>query len=287
MRGIAPQTTLRAQGEETAQALPALIAQAQALASAVVPGIHGRRRAGPGSLFWQYRRAEPHETQRIDWRRSGRSDQVYVQDREWQTAQSVGLWVDPAARLDFGEGASHKASRARLMAMALAIGLLRGGERVGLPGRLRCASGPQQRDRIASGLLAGADGTPDIEALPLGAQLILISDFLGPVGDLEPVLRRATARRITPVLMQVLHPQELEFPFAGRVVFQDMDGQPKHDTNSAAGLRTAYQARLADHQHALRRTAARFGARVVLHRTDQAATRGLLALWQVLAEGAR
>lgn len=284
MRGVTPQTTLRAQGETAAQALPALIAQAQALASAVVPGIHGRRRAGPGSLFWQYRRAEPHETRRIDWRRSARSDQMYVQEREWQTAQSVGLWVDPSARMDFGDGTTNKAACARLIAMAIAIGLLRGGERVGLPELMPCASGPQQRDRIAAGLLAGA-GTSDVAALPLGAQLVLISDFLGPVADVEETLRRATARRITPVLMQVLHPEELEFPFSGRMVFQDMQGAAKHDTNSAAGLREAYQARLAAHQDALRQMAARHGARVVLHCTDAPATRGLLALWQAMTEG--
>ena len=56
-----------------ADAMPRLILEARRVASTVIHGLHGRRRAGPGENFWQYRRfvsGEP--AQNVDWRRSAR-----------------------------------------------------------------------------------------------------------------------------------------------------------------------------------------------------------------------
>ena len=96
----------------------------------------------------------------IDWRRSARGDVQYVREREWQAAQSVSLWVDTSASMRFSGDKTRppKADRARLLALALSVLLLRGGERVGLTGgptgvltpprsgraqaeRLKCVSG--------------------------------------------------------------------------------------------------------------------------------------------------
>ena len=45
----------------------------------MVGGLHGRRRAGPGESFWQFRPFVTGEAAaRIDWRRSARDDRLYV-----------------------------------------------------------------------------------------------------------------------------------------------------------------------------------------------------------------
>jgi hypothetical protein len=88
---------LRARAEALGQTLPPLLAEAEMLASTVMLGEHGRRRAGLGDEFWQYRPAHQGDSARmIDWRRSARSDTHFVQEREWQAAQSVTIWIDPA-----------------------------------------------------------------------------------------------------------------------------------------------------------------------------------------------
>jgi hypothetical protein len=56
-----------------AESLPRLILEARRIAATVIHGLHGRKRAGPGENFWQYRRfvwGEP--ARRVDWRRSAR-----------------------------------------------------------------------------------------------------------------------------------------------------------------------------------------------------------------------
>ena len=129
--------SLRASAEGEAARLPALLARAEHLAGAVLPGAHGRRRAGTGDDFWQYRPAQIGDSRRmVDHRRSARGDQEFVREREWQIAQSVMLWVDQGASMRFASDKAlpDKADRARLLGLALAILLLRGGERVGLTG---------------------------------------------------------------------------------------------------------------------------------------------------------
>src|SRR6266436_1973381 len=69
----------RADGESRtlAASLPRLVLEARRIAANVIHGLHGRRRAGSGESFWQYRRfvsGEP--SQNVDWRRSARDDHL-------------------------------------------------------------------------------------------------------------------------------------------------------------------------------------------------------------------
>jgi uncharacterized protein (DUF58 family) len=91
---------LRQHAQEEAARFPALLAGAEQLAGTVLLGDHGRRRAGLGDDFWQYRPLRAGDSYRhIDWRRSARGDEHFVREREWQIAQSVQLWVDPGASM--------------------------------------------------------------------------------------------------------------------------------------------------------------------------------------------
>ena len=79
------------EGRTLAAAMPRLILEARQVAATVLHGLHGRRRAGPGENFWQYRRfvsGEP--ASRVDWRRSARDDHLYVREQEWEAAHTVG-----------------------------------------------------------------------------------------------------------------------------------------------------------------------------------------------------
>ena len=88
---------LRRDAERISGALPPLLAEAERLAASVAPGVHGRKQAGSGESFWQFRAAQPgdpHHT--VDWRRSARSDQMFVREMEWEAAQTVSIWRDDA-----------------------------------------------------------------------------------------------------------------------------------------------------------------------------------------------
>jgi uncharacterized protein (DUF58 family) len=295
--GLAPAAgtpaALGAAGAALAAPLPPLLAAAEQLATTVILGDHGRRRAGLGDDFWQYRPAQPHDTARsIDWRRSARSDAAFVQDKEWQTAQSVSLWVDRSAAMRFASRPAlpSKADRARLLALALAILLLRGGERVGLAGLpLPPARGRAQADRIAA-LLCRDDstdyGSPVAAGMAPQSRALFVSDFLGDMAATEAALTAAADRGIRGALLQVLDPAEEAFPFDGRTLFESMAGSLSHDTAQASGLRDRYLGRLAARKDDLARLARLTGWQYHCHHTDTPPAAALLWLWHAIGRHA-
>ncbi len=85
-----------------AESMPRLILEARRIAATVIHGLHGRKRAGPGENFWQYRRflsGEP--ARRVDWRRSARDEHLYVREQEWEAAHTVWLWPDRSPSMVF------------------------------------------------------------------------------------------------------------------------------------------------------------------------------------------
>ena len=183
---MTPDTALRHSAEAEAARLPALLARAEHLAGTVLLGDHGRRRAGMGDDFWQYRPAQFGDSRRmIDHRRSAHGDQQFVREREWQIAQSVMLWVDQGASMRFASDPKTlgtKADRARLLGLAIAVLLVRGGERVGLTGTsLPPRRGNAQIMRLAQALVVDADADyapPEHRAMLPHARAVFISDFL-------------------------------------------------------------------------------------------------------------
>lgn len=289
----APAATLRQRAEGLGAALPALIVAADHLANSVLAGAHGRRRPGPGAEFWQYRPAAE-AAGRIDWRRSARGDEVFVRQTEWQAARAVALWVDPGAAMGFtgAPGREAKGARARLLALALGLLLLRGGERVGLahpdhPPR----AGQAQAGRLALALAApeGTDehGAADLRATPPGGHAVLISDFLGDLAPLRDALATAEERNLRGLIVQVLDTAEEAFPYDGRTRFESMSGHLAWETLRAADLRAAYRDRLAARKDALRHLARHAGWQATVLHTDQPAAAGLLWLYQALGDRGR
>lgn len=275
--------------QQLAGALPPLLVAAQHLTNSVLPGAHGRRRAGPGAEFWQFRPASSGDSAlRIDWRRSGRGDDLFVRETEWQAARAVTLWVDPGAAMRFSGDANRpeKGARAQLLALALGLSLLKGGERVGLaqadtPPR----GGRAQAERLALGLgtqQADERGAIDLSGAPQAGHVVLFSDFLGPLNAIDAALATAAERGMKGVLVQILDPVEEVFPFDGRTRFESLSGDASFETLRAADLRAEYLDRLAQRKARLAALAQGAGWHATVMHTDRPAAEGLVWLHQAL-----
>lgn len=284
--------SLRPRAEAAAAHFPPLLARAEQLAGAVLLGEHGRRRAGLGDDFWQYRPMRPGDSRRmIDWRRSARSDAQYVREKEWQIAQSVQLWVDPAASLRFSSNSDlpEKADRARLIALALSILLIRAGERVGLTGAaLPPRRGDVQILRLAETLSQDAPADyaiPEARGLLPHARALFVSDFLGDMAGVTAALTKAADRGVRGALLQVLDPSEEAFPFQGRTTFRSIGGTITHETLKAGDLRTRYLERLSARKDELAQLCSATGWHFHCHHTDESAQSALLWLYGVFDGG--
>lgn len=283
--------------EALAARFPALLVAAERIAATVAQGVHGRRRAGRGDSFWQFRHfATGDAPARIDWRRSARSGRPaqagwFVRETEWEAAQTVCLWRDASASMNWRSAGSlsTKRERAELLLLALAALLLRGGERAALIAEpLRPVAGRAGLNALAAMLAAGSDaedqtGLPPLVALPRHAKIVMISDFLTDVADVQAVISRLAGLPATGYLLQVLDPAETLLPYEGRIRFVGLEHEPATLVPRVEGIRDAYVRRLGAVRESLLAScrAARFGFGV--HRTDHPPETALLTLYTALS----
>lgn len=285
---------LRAQhrAESLALRLPPLLVAAERVASTVAQGVHGRRRVGTGETFWQFRRYQTGDSvTAIDWRQSAKNRHVFVRETEWEAAQSVWLWRDGSATMDWAsaDGLPTKRDRADLLLMALAVLLVRGGERTTI---LNTAIAPSAARSALPRLalhLTERQGRPDgahlpvPEPLPRHAQVVLIGDLLAPLDEIQSVVAALTGRGLRGHLLQVLDPAEETLPFDGRVEFKGLMGEDPLLVPRVEGIREAYLERLAAQKDGLAALARAAGWSHAVHRTDKPPQTALLGLWAAMS----
>lgn len=261
--------------------LPGLLMDARKLA-ANAPGFHGRRRAGQGEAFWQYRDYRAEDSARlVDWRRSARGDRYFVREREREAAQTAWFWIDPEPGFAWSGAKSRptKLRRAQTLALALGILLTRGGERAGVLGRPSRA-GPQAAERLALDLTERADD----RAPASRSCVIYASDFYAPIETWRARLKTAATVGATGALLMVADPAEEDFPFKGRTLFREVGGRREALIGRAEAARELYAERLAQQRRAVRALGAEFGFPVVIHRTDHSAAPALSLLAALVSE---
>jgi uncharacterized protein (DUF58 family) len=276
-----------------AERLAHVLAEAQALASgfrepdiAAPPSAHpvsggaGRRRAGTGEAFWQYRRYQQEDgAERIDWRRSSRSDRLYVRDTELETARSFAFWIDrnPGFHWTSGPELPTKLERG-LVLMSAAAGILgRAGERCRALGTGRASvTGQAALARIAQDLarLPNAPPPPSRQS----ATVLLASDFYLPVEHWRNRIKALGRGARAGVLLRVTDPAEADFSYSGRVRFEAPGATASVLFGRAETVRTVYQRRYQEHTEALRQIANALGWPIVEVWTDAPASNGLASL---------
>jgi uncharacterized protein (DUF58 family) len=289
---MAESASVQHRAEALAATLPPLLVAAERVATTVAQGVHGRRRVGQGESFWQFRQYEIGDAaQRIDWRESAKSQRLYVRETEWEAAQSVFLWRDASASMDWSSTAALPTKRARadLLVVALASLLIRGGERIALLGTgAPPLSGRIALNRIAAVIdrpaaMSAPPSLPRFEPLPRHAQIVLIGDFLSPLDSIQTTVTGFAAIGLHGHLLQVLDPAEETLPFDGRVRFEGIEEPDAVLISRVETVREEYAARLAAHRAGLAAIVRPVGWSFATHRTDRPPTTALLALYTALA----
>jgi uncharacterized protein (DUF58 family) len=273
-------------------ALPALMVEAERVAATMLQGTHGRKRAGPGETFWQYR---PYgfgdSTQRIDWRKSARSSHVFIRENEWEAANTLWLWANPSQSMDFKShlSASTKRERAYVIALALATVVLRAHERVALIGAPERPSHTRNATLGMARRLLRNEGAslPAPQGMHKNAAAVLFSDFFEPIADIAKSVRALAAQGLSGHIVQINDPAEETLPYEGRIEFLGLGSPLKFLANRTEELRSAYAEKFHAHRDALRQLARSVGWSFATHHTDQPPGSLLMALHARISERAR
>ncbi len=255
----------------------------------VMTGQHRSPYQGFSVEFAQHRAYAPGDDIRhLDWKVFGRTDKLYLKQYQQETNLDLLLLVDVSGSMGFGsvaDGKWTKFDHAATAAAALAHLALRQQDRVGLalfaqhidmPLRL---SNRHDHDRAIVNALASARLTPEPELneqtaaaratnltrsmeevlakMTQRSLLVVLSDLFDDPAALEKAVARVHHRRHDLLLMQVLDPQELEFPFRSASEFVGLEGEGRLPLDPPA-LRRAYLRALREHQQQIERMARAF-----------------------------
>jgi uncharacterized protein (DUF58 family) len=269
--------------EQLSQNLPPLLVKAERIAATVTLGVHGRRRAGPGENFWQYRNYSfGDSTQRIDWHRSAKSDTVFIRDNEWEAANTLWLWSNNNPRMDFKShlAAETKKDSAQILQLALASLAIRAHERIGALGSPHRASVGKSALRQMSEWCnqTHENALPKPTHLQRQSAAVLISDFLDDPDEIKRSLTPLAQSGVRGHLVQIADPAEETLPYEGRVEFLGLDMPSRFLASKTQNLRERYTKAYADHRETLRQLAQRLGWSFMVHRTDQPLVGCLMAL---------
>ena len=287
---LAPIEVQRA-ADESASTLPPLLVKAERVATIVAQGEHGRRRAGTGDSFWQYRRYQPGDpAQSIDWRQSAKTQLEYVRENEWEAAQHIYLWADRSPSMNWHSDPElpTKAERAAVIVLALASLLVRGGERIARLGTgERPARGRAVLSRLAAELTQeGITGTgmPPLEQVLRHGRIAMVGDFLNPINEIEPIVRFFSQQGNSGHIVQVCDPAEETLPFMGRTQFEGLEGEGATLIGRAEAVRDEYTALMNAHRDALTDICRSNGWTFTVHRTDRRGESTLLTIHTLMSE---
>jgi uncharacterized protein (DUF58 family) len=278
---------LEGEAHGLAARLPDLVLEALRVANTVAHGIHGRRRAGTGETFWQFRQFQGSDPATvIDWRRSAGSDHLYVREREWEAAHTFWLWPDVSPSMAFRSHLVPISKRDRTLVLALATAelLVRAGERIALLGLTPPMASRKATSRIAEAL-AAHEGDAALQAsLPPPARLsrfssaLLFGDFLDPPETIAARLNEMAAGGVAGHLVQILDPAEETLAYEGRIEFRSPEGGERWIADRVEALRPEYRKKLAAHRAALIEITRRIGWSFLVHHTDRPAAEPLLTM---------
>lgn len=233
--------------------------QAASLVEGLISGMHKSPFHGFSVEFAQHREYTwGDELKHVDWKVFGRTDRFYIKQYEEETNLQAMCLVDQSESMLYqGERAqTSKYEYAATLAAALAFVLVRQQDSVGLTlfdeevqARIQPTAHPRQLRTMAHAMsnveLHGESAKPGVlprlaEELRRRGLVFLISDLFVPIEDFVTALRHLRHRRHEVVVLHVLDPDELDFPFQDNTRFEGLEGVVPHLLSDPRSLRDAY-----------------------------------------------
>lgn len=256
--------------------IKSLTLRAKAVADGFQSGVHRSPYHGFSAEFSEYRQYSPGDDPRyLDWRLFARTDRYFIKKFEDETNRRCYLLVDYSKSMDYGSIEHNKVEYARTLAATLAhflvsqrdsVGLLLFAEEIldFLDARFR----PGHMSRLMSALERTSAGKHTDLHKPLAklartvsrrGLVVLISDLLADIASLQDNLGYLRSRGHDLLVLRVLDPAELVFPFQEANVIRDLEsGRDIYVEPSQ--MRAHYQENFQRHEEEIKKVCSQLGA---------------------------
>jgi len=238
--------------------LEGLQLRARRIVEGYVSGVHRSPYHGFSIEFAEHREYVPGDDLRhVDWKVFGRTDKYYLKQYEEETNLVCHLLLDTSQSMRYQSSAAamSKFEYAQCAAAALAYLILQQQDSVGLVtfdeeirALVRPSSNPSHlkqllqvmEDSVAEGKTASGVIFHDLaERFKKRGIVVILSDLFDEVESMMAGLKHFRHRRHDVILLHVLDPAELDFPFHRTTMFRGLEQLPDVLTEPRA-LRKAY-----------------------------------------------
>jgi uncharacterized protein (DUF58 family) len=271
--------------------------RARAVVEGFYAGMHRSPYHGFSVEFSEYRAYSPGDDPRyLDWKLYARSDRLSIKRFEDETNLLCYLLLDMSRSMGFGSKEYTKGDYARTLAASLAYFLFTQRDAVGLlafdeaisaylpprhrPGHLRRLMGVLEQEFGGRSTDLARPLEQIAETVRRRGLVVLISDLLAPVEDLQTKLGYLRSRGHEVMVLRVLDPAEVAFTFATPGTFHDLEsGRSLYVDPTVA--QAEYKQRFAQHAAELREACVNHGIDLTTLSTDRPLELALFDLLQV------
>ena len=268
---------MRLKAEELSNKIPSLYIKAERIANTIWEGMHNRNKDGLGDNFWQFRKYEYGDPAHlIDWKKTAKSNETFIQEKELQTLQNFVIWRDTSRSMDFrsSESIDTKLYRANLFTLTLTIILSKSGENIVLNGlKSKLLKGGNAvnfvSNQIDEKVTDSYKSSPNVNEIKNNSDVILIGDFLNNIIETEKTIKELSNRGINGIIIQILDPAERFFPYKGRINFNGLEGEQNILIGKAESVRNDYKKAIKIHIEKLEKLITSYSLKYILYNSDQ------------------
>src|SRR5262245_11877853 len=268
---------------------------ARLVVEGVMAGLHQSPFKGFSVEFAEHRQYGPgDELRHIDWRAVGKTDRYYVKEYEEETNLKAYLVVDASGSMAFrgSKKALSKFEYAQHVAASLAYLMLQQMDAVGLitlDTKVRSLIPPKANPKHLPKILTTLEKTMpggETAMAPLWHELaghhmkrrgmiFILSDFFDELESLMKALQHLRHRHHEVVLLHVLAPEEMDFPYKRLTQFRNLESAAHKVLVDARRLRDDYLANFERFRTELKDRAGKLRVDYHVMRTDEPVDRAL------------
>ena len=271
---------MRLKAEELSNKIPSLYVKADRIANTIWEGMHNRNKDGLGDNFWQFRKYEYGDPAHlIDWKKTAKSNETFIQEKELQTLQNFVIWRDTSRSMNFrsSESIDTKLYRANLFTLTLTIILSKSGENIVLNGlKSKLLKGGNAvnfvSNQINEKVTDSYKSSPNVNEIKNNSDVILIGDFLNNIIETEKTIKELSNRGINGIIIQILDPAERFFPYKGRINFNGLEGEKNILIGKAESVRNDYKKAIKIHIEKLEKLITSYSWKYILDNSEQDAS---------------
>jgi len=235
-----------------------LYLRARWVVEGMLSGLHRSRAKGFSVEFEEHREYSPgDEIRRIDWKALGKFDRYFIKEYEDETNLRAYLLLDASASMDYASDGVTKFDYACTLTASLAYLILKQQDAAGVvtfSNRIENFIPPRaKRDYLTQILHAlenrGPGGETNVGRIldDIAGQIkrrgliVLVSDLLDEPVQILKGLRQFRFKGNDVIVFHVLDPAELNLPFDGNILFEDLEAANLQVMTDPRAIRSTYQ----------------------------------------------